>query len=169
MPESPLNAPEPLTREHDCLAFDCGSEPLNEYLRRFAWINQQAGAARTYVASRGRRVVGYYTLSFGSVEHERAAERVRKGLARHPIPVMLLARLAVDRTEQGSGIGRGLLKDALARTLQAADIAGLRAIIVHAKDASAREFYERFGFERSPLDEFHLMLLLKDLRASLGK
>ncbi len=169
MPEPPLNAPEPLTREHDCLTFDCGSEPLNEYLRRFAWINQQAGAARTYVASRGRRVVGDYTLSFGSVEHERAAERVRKGLARHPIPVMLLARLAVDRTEQGSGIGRGLLKDALGRTLQAADIAGLRAIIVHAKDANARTFYERFGFERSPLDEFHLMLLLKDLKASLGK
>lgn len=169
MSETPLHGPEPLTRQHDCKDFDCGSEPLNEYLRRFAWINQQAGAARTYVGTRGHRVIGYYTLSYGSVEHERAAERVRKGLARHPIPVMILARLAVDRSEQGSGIGQGLLKDALLRTLQAADIAGLRAIIVHAKDSNARTFYERFGFERSPLDEFHLMLLLKDLRASLGK
>lgn len=169
MPETPLLGPEPLTRQHVCEDFDCGSAPLNEYLRRFAWINQQAGAARTYVGTRGRRVIGYYTLSYGSVEHERAAERVRKGLARHPIPVMILARLAVDRAEQGLGIGQGLLKDALLRTLQAADIAGLRAMIVHAKDVNARMFYERFGFERSPLDEFHLMLLLKDLRASLGK
>lgn len=169
MPELPLNAPEPLTREHDYQTFDCGSEPLNEYLRRFAWLNQQAGGARTYVTTRGRRIVGYYTLSYGSVEHERATSRVRKGLARHPIPVMVLARLAVDDREQGRGIGQGLLKDALLRTLQAADIAGLRAVIVHAKDDAARQFYERFGFERSPLDEFHLMLLLKDLRATIGK
>ena len=168
MPDSLLKAPAPLTREHDCQAFDCGSEALDEYLRRFAWINQQAGAARTYVTTRGRRVVGYYTLSYGSVEHERASPRIRKGLARHPIPVMVLARLAIDRREQGQGLGKGLLKDALLRTLQAADIAGLRAVIVHAKDEAARQFYERFGFERSPLDEFHLMLLMKDLRATIG-
>ncbi len=169
MTEVPLNVPQPLTREHECQEFDCGSAALNEYLCRFAWINQQAGAARTYVAARGRRVIGYYTLSYGSVEHERATARVRKGLARHPIPVMVLARLAVDRHEQGRGIGPGLLKDALLRTLQAADIAGLRAVIVHAKDDAARQFYERFGFERSPLDEFHLMLLMKDLKATIGK
>ena len=168
MPEAPLNGPEPLTREHDCQPFDCGSEPLNEYLRRFAWINQQSGAARTYVATRGQRVVGYYTLAFGSVEHERASERVRKGLARHPIPVMLLARLAIDRSEHGRGLGKGLLKDALLRTLQAADIAGLRAIVVHAKDDAARSFYEHFDFERSPIDEYHLMLLLKDLKSAIS-
>ena len=126
--------------------------------------NQQSGAARTYVACRGQRVVGYYSLAFGSIEHQAASARIRKGLARHPIPIMLLARLAVDVGEHGQGIGKGLLKDALLRTLQAANIAGLRALIVHAKDDSAKAFYERFGFESSPLDEYHLMLLLKDVR-----
>ena len=140
---------------------------MNDYLARFAWVNQQSGAARTYVASRGKRVVGYYSLAFGSIEHEAASPRVRKGLARHPIPIMLLARLAVDVTEQGHGIGKGLLKDALLRTLQAADIGGLRAVIVHAKDAQAKAFYEKFGFEASPLDQSHLMLLLKDVRKTV--
>ena len=167
MADLPLKSPVPLGREHDCRAFDCGNDPLNDYLRRFAWTNQQAGAARTYVASRGDVVVGYFTLAYGSIEHEGAAERIRKGLARHPIPVMVLARLAVDRSEQGCGLGKGLLKDALLRTLQAAEIAGLRAVIVHAKDDSARDFYERLGFQRSPIDEFHLMLLIKDIKASL--
>ena len=116
------------------------------------------------MAARGKRVVGYYALAYGSVEPQVAPARVRKGLARHPIPVMVLARLAVDRSEQGRGLGEGLLKDALLRTLQAADIAGLRAVVVHAKDETARAFYERFDFVRSPIDEYHLMLLMKDLR-----
>src|SRR5262249_50620581 len=152
---APLHPPAPLTPDHDCDAFDCGSEPLNRYLKRFAWVNQQAGAARTYVATRDRRVVGYYTLAYGAVEHAAAPERVRKGLARHPIPVMLLARLAVDRSEQGHGLGRGLLKDALLRTLQAADLAGLRAVLVQAKDEAAKAFYERYDFAPSPTDPQH--------------
>ena len=164
MSEVPLVRPSVLQRHHSLGDLDCGSKPLDDYLKRFAWSNQQAGAARTYVACQGRRVVGYYTLAYGSVEHERAPERVRKGLAKHPIPVMLLARLAVHRSEQGHGLGKGLLKDALLRTLHAADIAGLRAVIVHAKDEVAKKFYMRFGFEPSPLDEHHLMLLLKDLK-----
>lgn len=164
MSSDALQAPVPLQRSHKCGDFDCGSPALNEYLTRFAWTNQQAGSARTYVACRGKRVVGYYSLAFGSIQHEAASPRVRKGLARHPIPIMLLARLAVDASEQGQGIGKGLLKDALLRTVQAADIGGLRALIVHAKDESAKAFYERYGFEPSPLDEFHLMLLLKDVR-----
>jgi len=159
-----LRSPVPLTRRQSCGSFDCGSEPLDNYLKKFAWVNQQAGAARTYVATRGDRVVGYYTLAYGSVEHEQASARVRTGLARHPIPAMVLARLAVDRSHQGRGLGKGLLKDALLRTVQAADIAGLRAMIVHAKDENAKNFYGRFGFEPSPVDEFHLMLLLKDVR-----
>ena len=167
MSSAAVESPVPLERYHRCDQFDCGSLPLNEYLTRFAWSNQQSGAARTYVVCRGKRVVGYYSLAFGSVEHEGAPPRVRKGLARHPIPIMLLARLAVDVTEQGQGIGKGLLKDALLRTLQAADIGGLRAVIVHAKDAQAKAFYERFGFEPSPLDELHLMLLLKDVRETV--
>ena len=125
---------------------------------------EQTGAARTYVACRGKRVVGYYSLAFGSIEHQASTLRVRSGLARHPIPIMLLARLAVDATEQGKGIGKGLLKDALLRTLQAADIGGLRAVVVHAKEEPAKAFYTKFGFDASPLNEFHLMLLLKDLR-----
>ena len=164
---APLRSPVPLTRRHNHGSFDCGSEPLNTYLKQFAWANQQAGAARTYVATYGHRVVGYYMLAYGSVEHEQASPRVRKGLARHPIPVMVLARLAVDRSHQGQGLGKGLLRDALLRTLQAADIAGLRAVLVHAKDENAKEFYSRFGFEPSPVDEFHLMLLLKDLRKAV--
>ncbi len=159
-----LQHPAPLKRHHECDDFDCGVEPLNDYLKRFAWTNQQAGASRTYVTARGKRVFGYYSLAYGSVEHEAAPQRVQKGLAKHPIPVMLLARLAVDRAEQGHGLGKGLLKDALLRTLQASKIAGLRAVIVHAKNDGAKAFYKRFGFQPSPLDEFHLMLLLKDLK-----
>jgi GNAT superfamily N-acetyltransferase len=164
MADVPLTPPAPLERAHQCDPFDSGSGPLDNYLKRFAWTNHQAGAARTYVACRGKRVVGYYTLAYGSVEPQAAAARVRKGLARHPIPVMLLARLAVDRSEQGRGLGKGLLKDALLRTLQAAEIGGLRAMVVHAKDSAAKMFYEKFGFEPSPLDEFHLMVLVKDIR-----
>ncbi len=161
---APLRSPVPLTRRHNGDDFDCGSQPLDDYLRQFAWVSQQAGAARTYVAARGNRVVGYYTLAYGSVKHEQASARVQRGLARHPIPVMVLARLAVDRSHQGQGLGKGLLKDALLRTLQAADIAGLRAVLVDAKDEDAKGFYTKFGFEPSPVDELHLMLLLKDLR-----
>jgi len=164
MREPPWEAPVPLRRGHKVAKFDCGNSQLNEYLRHFAWTNQQSGAARTYVACRGQRVVGYYTLAFGGIEHRVASRRVRQGLARHPIPVMLLARLAVEVSDQGRGLGRGLLKDALLRTLQAADIGGLRAVVVHAKNERARVFYAKWGFEPSPLDEFHLMLLLKDLR-----
>jgi GNAT superfamily N-acetyltransferase len=159
-----IQSPAPLKRNHNCGNFQSGIQPLDDHLKRFAWANQQAGVARTYVATRGNRVVGYYTLAFGSVEHEMASPRAGKGLARHPIPVIVLARLAVDRSHQGRGLGKGLLKDALLRTLQAAEIAGLRAMIVHAKDEHARQVYARFDFEPSPLDEFHLMLLLRDLR-----
>ena len=163
MPDA-LKRPEPLMPQHDVDGFDCGQQPLNTYLKRFAWMNQQAGAAKTYVAARGQRVVGYYSLAYGSVEPAAASTRVRQGLARHPIPVMVLARLAVDRTEQGRGLGKEVLIDALLRTLQAADIAGLRAIMVHAKDEQARAFYEKLDFIRSPIDEFQLMLLMKDVR-----
>jgi GNAT superfamily N-acetyltransferase len=163
MSDGSLNRPRPIQRDDHCEDFDCGTEPLNDYLQQFAWTNHRAGAARTYVATRGERVIGYYTLAYASVVHHVATPRVRRGLAKHPIPVMLLARLAVDRGEQGRGLGKGLLKDALLRTVQAADIAGLRAVIVHAQDAAATSFYERFGFEPSPLDPLHLMLLLKDI------
>jgi GNAT superfamily N-acetyltransferase len=154
---------EKLAKRHDLDAFDCGVEPLNTYLKRFALGNRSAGAAQTYVAVSAERVVGYYSLSAASVEYADAPERLRKGLARHPVPVMLLARLAIDRTWQGRGLGAALLLDALRRTLAAADIAGMRAIMVHAKDEAARRFYEHFDFDPSPADPMHLFLLLKQV------
>jgi GNAT superfamily N-acetyltransferase len=161
------NAPALLTRSHDRSAFDCGIPALNEYLKQYALQNQKKHAARTYVATRGSRVVGYYSLAYGSIALEEASQSVKAGLAKHPIPVILLARLAVDLTERGQGLGAALLKDALLRTLQAAEIAGLRAMIVHAKDDAARRFYEKFGFERSPIDAFHLFLKVSDILANL--
>jgi GNAT superfamily N-acetyltransferase len=159
-----------LDASHRVDAFDCGKEPLNRFLQRHALVNQKAGSAQTYVVCReGQRVVGYYSLAVGAVEHGDAPGRVGKGLARHPIPVMLLARLAIDRSEQGKGLGKALLKDALLRTAQAAEIAGIRALLVHAKDDEARAWYEALDFEPSPTDPYHLFLLMKDLRALLGE
>ncbi|PWB82738.1 MAG: GNAT family N-acetyltransferase [Methylocystaceae bacterium] len=163
------SAVQKLDASHDVSAFDCGKEPLDQFLKRYALVNQKAGSAQTYVACRRERhVVGYYSLTVGAVEHADATVRVSKGLARHPIPVMLLARLAIDQSEQRRGLGRALLKDALRRTAQAADIAGIRALLVHAKDDEARSWYETLEFERSPTDPYHLFLLMKDLRSLLG-
>ena len=116
---------------------------------------------------RAGRVVGYYSLSAGSVRKEESPARVAKGLAKHPIGVILLARLAVDRNEHGVGLGKALLVDALTRALAAAEAIGARAILVHAIDDEAAAFYKKFGFEPSPLDPKQLMLLMKDLRATL--
>jgi GNAT superfamily N-acetyltransferase len=140
---------------------------LNEYLKQYALQNQRKNAARTYVATRGDRVVGYYTLAYGSVSLAEAPPSVKVGLAKYPIPIILLARLAVDVTERGQGLGAGLLKDALLRTVQAAEIAGLRAVLVHAKDDAAKTFYLKFGFEPSSVDPYHLFLKVSDIIASL--
>jgi len=158
---------EKLQRAHAVQGFDCGHEALNRFLIRYALLNQQAGASQTYLALADAEVVGYYTLVVGQVEHEGAPERLKKGLARHAVPIMLLARLAIAKHWQGKGLGSGLLKDAMLRTLQAADIAGIRAFAVHAKDAHAKAFYERFDFIASPSDPAHLFRLLKDIRAAL--
>jgi predicted N-acetyltransferase YhbS len=113
-------------------------------------------------------VVGYYTLAAASARREEPPQRVAKGLAAHPVPVILLARLAVAASEQGQGLGSGLLKDALQRAMQAADIVGCRAVMVHAKDEAAKAYSQRFGFEPSPTDPFRLFLLMKDIKASLA-
>ena len=120
------------------------------------------------MTTRDNRVVGYYTLAAGSVRRDDAPPRVIKGQANHPLPVILLARLAVDRTEQGKGLGAALLKDALLRSAQAADIVGCRAVLVQAKDQQAQAFYRKYGFEPSPVDELHLYLLMKDIKANQG-
>jgi GNAT superfamily N-acetyltransferase len=151
----------------DVEAFDCGSAALNQYVQRFALGNQKAHSAQTYVSCCDGMVAGFYSLVVGSVAPQDAAPRVVKGLARHPVPVMILARLAVDVQHQCVGLGKALLKDALLRTAQAADIAGIRALLVHAKDDAARQWYLNWEFEPSPTDPLHLYLLLKDLKAML--
>jgi len=166
---TPSNAIEKLRRGHDLEPFDCGKDELNRFLKRFAWTSQQAQSAQTYVLAQGPVVTGYYTLAAGAVSHESASERVRKGLPRHPIPVVLLARLAVDVSIQGKGVGPALLKDALLRAAIAADVIGARAILVHAKDAAARDFYLHFDFELSASDPFHLLLIMKDVLSIVGR
>ena len=161
---SEIRRVEKLRRDHPAESFDCGREGLNRYLLRYAWQNQQAGAAQTYVGLAGEVIVGYHTLAVGQVTLEDAPERLKKGLAKHPMPIMLLARLAVDRRWQGQGVGKALLRDAMQRTLQAAEIAGIRAFAVHAKDDEARRFYEHFDFIPSPTDPMHLFVLLRDVR-----
>lgn len=155
---------EKLQPYHAVDAFDCGREDLNRFLQQYALQNQHSRGSQTYVGLADESVIGYYTLAVGSVEQEHAPERVKKGLAKHPIPIMLLARLAVDLRWQKQGVGAALLKDATLRTLQAADIAGIRALVVHAKDDVARKFYERFDFLPSSSDPLHLFMLLKDVR-----
>lgn len=149
-------------------AFDCGQAALNQFLQRYALINQKAHSAQTYVCCRDDRVVGFYSLVVGSVDPAAAPSRAVKGVARHPVPVMILARLAVDKVHQRKGLGQALLKDALLRTAQAADIAGLRCLLVHAKDDAARRWYESWEFEPSPIDSYHLYLMLKDLKRLLS-
>jgi GNAT superfamily N-acetyltransferase len=164
-----LTAIEKLAAHHDVTPFDCGSPDLNRFLHRFALASQQANSSQTYVACRGRRVAGYHSLAVGAVARDEAPPRVGQGLASHPVPVMILARLAVDRTDQGAGLGRALLKDALLRTAAAADIAGIRALVVHAKDEQARRWYRQFDFDPSPSDPLHLFLVMKDLKRLIGR
>ena len=149
---------EKLRREHDVSHFDCGNATLTAWLQKFAWTNQQADSARTYVALSGERVVGYYALTTGSVHRHESPERIARGLAKHPIGVVLLARLAIDQEYQGKGLGKAPLVDALMCIDEAADIIGVRAVLVHAIDDTARRFYEHFNFEPSPVDPFQLML-----------
>jgi GNAT superfamily N-acetyltransferase len=160
----------PLEKEHLLDGFECGRPVLDAWLKNHALGNQAAGSARVFVTTEdGIHVVGYYALAAAQVEPADATARLAKGQpSRRPIPVVLLARLAVDRAHQGTGVGRSLLRDALLRVLGAADAIGLRAVLVHAKDDEARAWYERHGFEPSPTDPLHLILLLKDVRANLG-
>lgn len=161
--------PVPLARGHRADAFDCGKPPLNEFLTRYALQNQAGGSARTYVVlAEEQRVIAYYSLAPGAVAVEDTPERVSKGQPRHPIPVILMARFAVDAAYQGRGLGRALFFDALARALHGAEEIGGRAFFVEAKDDDAAVFYRRFGMEPSPFDPHRLFLLFKDVRKTLG-
>lgn len=163
-----FSQPELLTVGHDTQAFDCGAAALNQFLQRYALVNQANGSARTFVTVAQGQVFGYYSLAAASVEHAAVPQRVSKGLARHPIPMLLLARLAVDVRAQGRGVGRSLLQNALLKYLQACEVIGCRALMVHAKDEAAVRFYQGYGFEPSPIDAAHLYLLTKDIRKTLG-
>lgn len=155
---------EKLGHGHDVAGFNCGSEALNGFLKRYALAGQLANASQTYVAVDDGEVIGYHTLVVGEVQHGAAPGRLKKGLSRHPVPVMVLARLAIATGRQGEGLGKWLLKDAIIRTLQAADIAGIRALVVHAKDEAAKRYYLRFRFAEGFDNPLHLYILIKDLR-----
>lgn len=160
-----LRAPEPLAAQHLLEGFDCGKPALNDWLLRHARQAQGSGSAKTFVvAEEGGRVVGYFSLTVGQVDALDAPERMRKGMAQYPLPVVILARLAVSIHDQRRGIGFGLLQDAIRRTMLIAEHAGIRAMLTHPIDDHAAKFYARFGFIASPLREQQLLLLLKDAR-----
>jgi predicted N-acetyltransferase YhbS len=159
---------EPLRPDHDVATFACGSANLDDYLVTRAVADQRAHKSRTYVAVKGTRVVGYYTLAAAGVEPDHATARAGKGQGNQTVPAILLARLAVDADHQGCGLGEALLLEALWRSLTASETIGARVVLVHAADARARAFYERYGFEASPTSPLHLMVLMRDVRATLG-
>lgn len=161
-----IGAPEHLTSAHDLAAFDSGVPALDEWLKQRALANEAAGGSRTYVACAGGRVVGYYALATGGVAREVATGRVRRNMP-DLVPVMMLARLAVDRAYQSQGLGAGLLRDAILRTLQAAELGGIRAILVHAISDEAKRFYERHGFVESPVGSMILMITVADAKRAL--
>ena len=163
-----FSQPELLAASHNTASFDCGKAPLNQFLHRYALVNQANGSARTFVTLSGEQVFGYYSLAAASAEHAAVTPRISKGLARHAIPMLLLARLAVDVKAQGQGLGRSLLQSALMKYLQASEVIGCRALMVHAIDEAAIGFYQGYGFEPSPVDAAHLYLLTKDIRKTLG-
>lgn len=159
--EERLSAPEKLRADHDLSGFECGEPSLDDWLRRRALHNEESGASRTYVVCVGKQVVGYYALAVGAVAHADAPGKVRRNMP-DPVPVMVIGRFAVHQGWQGRGIGPGLLRDAVLRTLQAADIAGIRAMLVHAISERARKFYEQCGFVASPVNPMTLMITVAE-------
>ncbi len=165
--EQELTAPEHLTAAHDVSSFDSGAPDLDNWLRKRALANEETGASRTYVVCARGRVVGYYALATGGVAQAQAPGRVRRNMP-DPVPVMILGRLAVDRDWQGRNLGAGLLRDSIVRTLQAAEIGGIRAILVDAISEDAKRFYERSGFNASLVDPMILMITVTDARKALS-
>lgn len=159
-----LRAPEPLDAQHRLEGFDCGKPALNDWLLRHARQAQGSGSAKTFVVADDDRIAGYFSLTVGQVDTLEAPERIRKGMGQYPVPVVILARLAVSQRDQGRGIGAGMLQDAIRRTFLIAEQAGIRAMLTHPIDEEAAKFYTRFGFIASPLREQQLLLLLKDAR-----
>ncbi len=159
-----LSAPVALAAHHNLEGFDCGKPALTDWLLRHARQAQGSGSARTFVGCDGQRVAGYFSLTVGQVDTTEVPEGVRRGMGQYPIPVVLLARLAVDTDCQGKGVGMGMLQDAIRRTLLISEQAGIRALLTHPIDTQADTFYRKFGFEPTPEQESQLILLLKDAR-----
>ena len=164
--ERAVSPPELLTAQHDVSDFTSTEPTLDKWLKRRALKSQKSGAARTYVVTSENFVIGYYSLAVGSVTRSVSVSRVRRNMP-DPIPVMLLARLAIDDSWQGRGLGRSLLRDAVLRAIQAADIVGIRALLVHAISDDAKRFYQYFGFQPSEIESMTLMATLADLRSAL--
>ena len=162
----PLSAPEPLTDDHQIDSFDSGETVLDDWLRRRARANQATGASRTYVVCEGKRVVAYYAVASGAIAQAAAPGRFRRNMP-DPIPVVVLARLAVDRNYQGRGLGRALFRDAARRVEHAAEAIGIRGIVVHAISEEARKFYIALGFDPCPAESMTLVVTLRDVRATL--
>lgn len=165
---SGYSLPRPIAEDDDTSDFDSGESSLDGYLRTRALTNHLQGASRCFVTCRDGRVVGYYALASASVQQRDVAGKVRRNMP-EPLPVILLSRLAVDSKEQGSGLGKDLLRDAILRSVEASEIIGVRALLVHALDDGARAFYAHFDFEPSPTDPLHLLLLMKDARSVVGR
>ena len=159
-----------LTASHDVASFACGKDALDSFIKNHAFQNQSNNSARTFVSTRlnSNEVVGYYSLCAASVEYEQTPERIRKGLARHEVPLVLLARLAVDSTCQKMGLGPSLLMDAFGRFLTVQETIGARALLAHAKDDDAKAFYEKWGFVSTDGLPLHLYILTKNIKATLG-
>jgi len=161
-----LTAPAPIEAVHIADNFDCGISSLNQWIRQQALKNELSGASRTFVVCIEKEVVGYYALATGSILRQQAPGKIRREMP-DPIPVMVLARLAVDCTWQKSGVGLGLLRDALLRTYNVSRQVGVRALLVHALSEKAKGFYLRHGFTQSPVDQMTLMLKMQDVRQIL--
>jgi GNAT superfamily N-acetyltransferase len=160
MAEAGYSSLVPLDGSHDRSVFDCGVPALNLYLRNYALQNQKRGIVRNYVTTHAndKVIVAYYSLVYASIDQKLLPAKLVKGLGKYDLPVMLLARLAIDHREQGKGLGKALLKDAILRTMQAAEIAGLKLLLVHAKDEAAAAFYRKHGFEPVPGEQLKLFL-----------
>lgn len=161
--QSAANGPQPINDDHDLSLFDSGVPELDNWLRSRARTNEQSGASRTFVLAKEARVIGYYALSVGQVTHAVSPGRVRRNMP-DPIPVAILARLALDKDWQGKGLGGDMMQDAVLRTLNAADSVGIRALLIHALSDDAKSFYERYGFTASNLEPYTLLATMTDLR-----
>ncbi|OUL33419.1 GNAT family N-acetyltransferase [Nostoc sp. 106C] len=165
--EQQIQAPEPLNAEHQLENFDSGNAELNEWLKKRALKNEASGASRTYVVTVGKKAIAYYCLANGSIINTTAPGKVRRNMP-DPIPVMVIGRLAMDINWQGQGLGYALVRDAVLRTLQAAKIAGIKAILVHAISVEAKQFYEKCGFIPSPVAPMTLMVTIADALQAFG-